>query len=83
MYREIRIMTMSDLRSLCIRRNYYTHGDCKEYENLLNMTDAEQITTEIIIEMAQDILDHSETDEELTDIAFYLLSICNTSIVEA
>ena len=29
----------SDVRHVCIKNNWYTHGTCQQYENMLNMVD--------------------------------------------
>ena len=41
-YKEVRILSMSDLRALCIREDWYTGGTNEEYANLLNMTKEEK-----------------------------------------
>ncbi len=71
-YREVRRILSEDLRELCIRNNWYTRGDCKAYSHLLNELahEKENITTDDIVEIAQDILEHSDTDQELTSICF-------------
>lgn len=71
-YREVRRILAEDLRELCIRNNWYTRGDCKAYSHLLNELahEKENITTDDIVEIAQDILEHSNTDQELTSICF-------------
>lgn len=71
-YREVRRILSEDLRELCIRKNWYTRGDCKAYSHLLNELahEKENITTDDIVEIAQDILEHSNTDQELTSICF-------------
>ena len=37
-FRERRILYRDDLRNLCIKKQWYTRGDCAEYENMLSMT---------------------------------------------
>lgn len=63
-YREIRRIFSDDLRNLCIKKDWYTRGNCKEYCHLLNELahEKENITTDDIVEIAQDILNHSDTD---------------------
>ena len=75
-YKEIRKMSMGELRSLCIRRGWYTKGTEEEYSKLLYMTKAEEITTNTLAEMANDILMHSQTNCELKTIMFELSLIC-------
>lgn len=76
-YREVRRIFAKDLRELCIRNNWYTRGDCKAYSHLLNELahEKENITTDDIVEIAQDILEHSNTDQELTSICFEVARI--------
>ena len=59
-------------------------GDCGEYENLLyDLTDSkENINTDDIVEIAQDIIDHSETYQELTSVCFDLVRISVTFFEE-
>lgn len=59
-YKEIRTLHSSDLRALCIRENWYTGGTNEEYYNLMQMTEKENITTDDIVEIATDIIEHSE-----------------------
>ena len=37
-FKERRILYRDDLRNLCIKKQWYTRGDCAEYENMLSMT---------------------------------------------
>lgn len=60
-YKENRILSASDLRALCIAEDWYTGGTNEEYANLLGMTDKDNITTDDIVEMATDIIEHSRT----------------------
>ena len=76
--KETRKISALDLRKLCIERNWYTRGDCEEYENLLfNLADSkENITTEDIVAIAEDIMEHSDIDgEETEDICFSVARI--------
>lgn len=71
-YREVRKIRVDDLRNLCIKNRWYTRGDNAAYNHLLNdlAGNKENITTEDIVEIAKDILEHSNTDQELTSICF-------------
>ena len=60
-YREVRTLTSTDLRKLCIRHDWYTDGTIEEYANLMRMTEKETITTDDIVEIATDIIEHSQT----------------------
>ena len=60
-YKEVRRLSGSDLRVLCIREDWYTGGTNEEYADLLNKTNnIENITTDDIVEIAADIVEHSE-----------------------
>lgn len=84
-YKEIRKLSADALRSLCIRNNWYTMGDNKEYEYLLSMCDNENITTDNIVEIATDIMEHSidKSIRPFTSYAFEVARICITFIEEA
>lgn len=76
-YTETRKMTMDNLRALCIRNDWYTCGDNEEYSNLLNTAHyCENITTDVLVELATDIKSHSDTEHEITSIMFELAGIC-------
>ena len=59
-YKEVRRLTSTDLRALCIRENLYTGGTLRDYDNLIAITEKENITTDDIVEIATDIIEHSE-----------------------
>lgn len=94
-YKEIRTLTACTLRSLCISENWYTSGTNTEYENLLSMTEKDNITTDDIVEMATDIIEHSEEAVKFykecagltlsdcyTHIMFLIAEKCNTYFAE-
>lgn len=82
-YIEIRHLTAYDLRGLCIRQNWYTGGDNAEYEHLLyDLADSKpHLTTEDIIEIAEDIAAHSTLRDgyDIEGIAWEVNRICNVS----
>lgn len=90
-YTEIRHLSSCDLRSLCIEENWYTGGTVEEYDNLLNMCNVGNITTDVIVEMATDIIEHSEDAVKFyqqcagldlsgcyTHVMFLIADKCNT-----
>lgn len=84
-YEEVRRLTSMDLRSLCIMNDWYTHGTVKEYSNLLsNVDNLKNVTTDDIVEIAQDIVDHSDVhmDMGFTDIMFAIAEKCTTYFEE-
>ena len=84
-YREIRKISVNDLRNLCIAKRWYTRGDNEEYNHLLNELagNKENITTDDIVEIALDIMQHSNTDQDLTSICFDVARIAVTFFEEA
>lgn len=83
-YREVRRISADSLRTLCIARNWYTIGDNADYSHLLyDMADSkENVTTDDIVEIAQDIMEHSDTIQELTNICFDVARIAVTFFEE-
>lgn len=70
----MKIMTkvsISDLRKVCIKNNYYTAGDCKAYDAMLTMFD--EVDGEKIEILAKDIKEHSHTDDTVLEIAAEIL----------
>lgn len=82
-YKEVRKLYDDNLRSLCISKNWYTRGNCEEYQNLMSMCNKENITTDDIVEIATDIMSHSNDPERpFTSYAFEVARICTTFIEE-
>lgn len=79
-YREIRKISADSLRDLCIAKNWYAKGTCKDYRHLLfDLADSKgNITTDDIVEIAQDIMDHSYTVQEFTSVCFDIAKIAVT-----
>lgn len=81
-YTENRTLSASDLRSLCIRNNWYTCGTCAEYEALFNRLYDEDgcpmnLTTEKLAQIADDIMAHSEiSDYTITTVMYELNKAC-------
>lgn len=74
--KEFRQLSKSDLRSLCIRQNWYTCGNNEEYSNMLNKANKGNITTNDIVAIAKDIKEHSNTNHDITSICFEIAKIC-------
>lgn len=83
-YREIRKIHADSLRNLCIAKNWYTKGNNTEYYHLLHgmAEEKENITTDDIVEIAQDIIEHSNTDQEFTSVCFDIARIAVTFFEE-
>ena len=88
-YKEIRKLYSTDLRSLCIRENWYTGGTNEEYARLMDMTMKDNITTDDIVEIATDIIEHSERakrdfekssggEDFYLHVMFLIAEACNT-----
>ena len=83
-YTETRTLFWSDLRSLCIKHDWYTRGTNEEYAAMLDslcddMGCPVPMTTEKLAEIATDIYEHSTiTDYTITSIMFELAKSCNT-----
>lgn len=81
-FREVRTVSASDIRKLCIRNNWYTRGDNDQYEHLQNdlCEQKDNLTTEDIVEIAEDIIAHSEiehycsNDELIASVAFEIIT---------
>lgn len=85
-YKEIRRITAGSLRQLCIDKDWYTAGDNDEYGHLLYdlANDKENLSTADIIEIAADIMEHSDLDDDYTieSIAFEVARIANVFFEE-
>lgn len=73
--RFAKVLDREDVRQTCIRYQWYTRGDNKAYEEMLNLVDHEPskytgstITCSRLEEIADDIRIHSETDYTTLEI---------------
>lgn len=82
-YKEIRTLSASNLRALCIRKDWYTRGSNDEYEHLLlDLAERKKnLTTDDIILIAEDIAAHSNIsdDYDIECIAWEVNRSCNVS----
>ena len=70
-YKEVRLLGAEALRRLCIDNNWYTMGDNDEYAELLRMASSKNLTTDEIVEIVEDIIDHSDlTADDFTNVAY-------------
>ena len=85
-YKEIRKIRASALRQLCVDHDWYTAGDNDEYGHLLFdlAGHKENLNTADIMEIAADIMAHSELDDDYTieNIAFEVARIANVFFEE-
>jgi hypothetical protein len=81
--KETRKISMSDVRTECIKNNWYTNGDCEAYDNMLTFVNSlEHATTNDLEKIATDIKEHSTTDCEIEDIMFGLANDCCITVFE-
>ena len=83
-YKEVRTISADRLRKLCIDHDWYTGGTNEEYSHLLfDMAgDKENITTDDIVEITSDIIEHSKIDnEDFEDVAFAVANIAVVRLV--
>lgn len=83
MIKEDRIITRKNLKQLCIDFDLYTLGTSEEYEEMLKSAVFEgHLTTERIVEIAKNILEHSETDMELGSLCAEINRAAYTFFIE-
>lgn len=77
--KETRKLYREDLRNLCIRKSWYTRGGNEAYAELLETADTlENVKSENIVEIAKNILKHSDTEHTLSSICFEVAKTCNS-----
>ena len=88
-FTEIRTIGASDIRKLCIKNDWYTRGTNDQYAHLLYDLGEwkENLTTEDIVEIAEDIIAHSKIEadgrteaEVIESVAFEIMRVCNNFI---
>lgn len=83
MIKENRIINRKNLKQLCIDFDLYTLGTSEEYEEMLKSAVFEEhLTTERIVEIAKNILEHSETDIELGSLCAEINRAAYTFFIE-
>jgi hypothetical protein len=76
---ETRRIYREDLRRLCIDQNWYTRGNNEEYSQMLDEADnCENVTTEVIVSLAENILRHSTTEQSIESICFDITKKCHS-----
>ena len=73
--RLAKVLDREDVRQMCIAHQYYTRGDCRAYENMLGLLDlprskytGSNISADKLEEIAEDIKDHSDTEDTVREI---------------
>ena len=62
MIKEIKRINTGKLRNICIANNWYTKGNNEEYSNMFSMCDVDNVTTELLYEIAKDIYEHTNVN---------------------
>ena len=81
-YRETRRISAIDIRHLCIMKKWFTNGNIKEYGELLDYGNKNNITSDELVEMATLIKEYSDTEYEITNIMYELCEICHSFFEE-
>lgn len=80
--KEIRKISWKRIKKACIEKDWYTCGDSEEYANLIYYTNKlENVTTDELEIIATDIKYHSDTNETIRSIMFYIANICCTTFI--
>lgn len=74
------VLSMMKVRQMCIDNDYYTCGDCQEYENMFNMFYGKNVTPTLLKKVAQDIKSHSRTEDEVEDIINNLARLVRVTV---
>ncbi len=73
---EIQRLSLSDVRSMCCENSLYTRGTNEQYEKMFDMVsalaDKQIITGADLYPIALDILQHSETEQDVASIMWGL-----------
>lgn len=91
--KEVRKIKKMAVRNMCIENGYYTRGAVDEYDNMFTMCDVENASTDIIEEIAYDIVVHSDihelkkrfgclTCELVSNVMFELINDCTVTFIE-
>ena len=59
-FKEEKRWSASSVRSMCIKNDRYTRGDCAAYEKMLDFVNENEPTLENIEKVAIDIVEHSD-----------------------
>lgn len=82
-YKVVKRLLSDELRALCVERAWYTSGDNDEYNNMLAMAKKDDITSDDIVEIATDIIEHSDLSlDDFIYVCDEILLKCHLFIVE-
>lgn len=76
-YKETRRITAYRMRELCISQCWFTLATNKEYSEFLHKAESLiNITTDDLVELAEQVKEHSDTDMEIENIMYYIAKSC-------
>lgn len=88
MYKLRRTLSVEDVRQVCVNNNYYTAGDSRAYKEMFSLLEPElktsgsNITAGRLEMIAEDIKDHSVTEDSVLEIMDLLASYIRVTVVE-
>lgn len=77
-YNFVQVLTVWDVREVCIRHQYYTRGDCEDYQNMFEHCG--YVNADTLEVIAKDIKDHSNTEDSVLDIMKTLAVHIHTNV---
>lgn len=82
-YEELKRLSPDAVRNLCIKKEWYTRGDVNAYAAMLDKVwkieeSEKSITPDQLGEIAEDILEHSDTEYTVESIMWELNRAVNT-----
>jgi len=72
------VLTNERVRELCIRMEWYTHGNSREYQKMLDSSNIDGVEDSDLESIAEDIVKHSDpecftgADDEVCLVMWYL-----------
>ena len=74
--KERRVLRGENVRRLCIEKSWYARGNNEEYIKVLKLADCDDVTTKLIVKIAEDIKARSDTEYDVANICFEIARIC-------
>lgn len=72
---EIRVdrdWSADSVRAACVKHGWYTRGNCREYDDMLNVVKVSRPNKEVLFLVAMDIVNHSKVGETISNVMFLL-----------
>ena len=73
MLRFVKYVEASNLRRMCIEHNYYSLGCNEDYGLMLLKYHGQPVAEAEVEWLAKDIKSHSDTEDEVVNIAYHIL----------